>query len=36
MTINEADENLEDKEADFCILHEGSGEKSVQEVARQG
>lgn len=33
MAINEADEDLEDKEADLSILHEGCGEQPVQEGA---
>lgn len=36
MTINEADENLQNEETDLGVLHEGGGEKAVQEVAGQG
>lgn len=33
MAIDEADEDLEDKEADLRVLHEGCGEQPVQEGA---
>ena len=33
MAIDEADEDLEDKEADLSILHKGCGEQPVQEGA---
>lgn len=36
VAINETDENLQNKEADFRILHEGGGKQAVKEVARQG
>lgn len=33
MAIDEADEDLEDKEADLSVFHEGCGEEPVQESA---
>lgn len=33
MAIDEADEDLEDKEADLSVLHEGSRQQPVQEGA---
>lgn len=35
MAIDETDENFQDEETNLSILHEGGGQKAIQEVAGQ-